>query len=115
MELAASNQSLISFGVPTMAHHLLKEEIKDTRGVIRIHKSKNDSVGSLIKAAAVMRKSKPACSKMNNDKETLHAKNLYMVDLSINLSDTAFISTIYWLLSSSIASKNQFGVLFYTV
>ena len=25
-----------------MAHHLLKEEIKDTRGVIRIHKSKND-------------------------------------------------------------------------
>jgi hypothetical protein len=40
MELAASNQSLISFGVPTMAHHLLKEEIKDTRGVIRIHKSK---------------------------------------------------------------------------
>ena len=42
MELAASNQSLISFGVPTMAHHLLKEEIKDTRGVIRIHKSKND-------------------------------------------------------------------------
>ena len=25
-----------------MAHHLLKEEIKDTRGVIRIHISKND-------------------------------------------------------------------------
>jgi hypothetical protein len=42
MELAASNQSLISFGVPTMAHHLLKEEIKDNRGVIRIHKSKKD-------------------------------------------------------------------------
>ena len=42
MELAASNQSLISFEVPTMAHHLLKEEIKDTRGVIRIHKSKKD-------------------------------------------------------------------------
>ena len=70
------------------------------------------SVGSLIKAAAVMRKSKPACSKMNNNKETLHAKNLYKFDLSINLSNTAFISTIYWLLSSSIVSKNQFGVLF---
>ena len=25
-----------------MAHHLLKEEFKDNRGVIRIHKSKKD-------------------------------------------------------------------------
>ena len=80
--------------------------------MLKLKKHIRFSVGSLIKAAAVMRKSKPACSKINNNKETLHAKNLYMVDLSINLSDTAFISTIYWLLSSSIASKNQFGVLF---
>ena len=88
------------------------QEISSIKKDAKIKKHIRFSVGSLIKAAAVMRKSKPACSKINNNKETLHAKNLYMVDLSINLSDTAFISTIYWLLSSSIASKNQFGVLF---
>jgi hypothetical protein len=51
--------------------------------MLKLKKHIRFSVGSLIKAAAVMRKSKPACSKMNNNKETLHAKNLYMVDLSI--------------------------------
>jgi hypothetical protein len=47
-----------------------------------------------------------------NCSDSLHAKDLYKFDLSINLSKTAYISTIYWLLSSSIVSKNQSGVLF---
>ena len=46
---------------------------------------------------------------------TLHAKYLYKFNLSINLSNTAFISAICWLLNSSIVSKKSFwySVLMY--
>jgi hypothetical protein len=53
------------------------QEISSIKKDAKIKKHIRFSVGSLIKAAAVMRKSKPACSKINNNKEpNLCPKNI---------------------------------------